>query len=299
MKKLFAIAHFTVILCGMVQVMHGAVDLPLYWWQRGNGTTNFGDELSPVIVGRIIGHTPRRANRFEKKLVALGSILHAAHDNDIIWGTGVSGTAIELNKHNFTRLDVRAVRGPLTRAYLQDHGIACPELYGDPALTIPILFPEFKASFSRDYIIIPHIFDIEFLDTLGINRSDEHIVLPSEPWEIVVKKILESKFVISSSLHGIIVAEAFKIPARYLRLSERESLLKYTDYYMATGRSTFTWAPSIDQALLMGGEPEAHYNAQALLDAFPYDQFNQETPPAEITCTKESRSQPSTDYERE
>ena len=275
MKTFFAFAYCIVLACGTINNFDSCEDLPLYWWQRGNGTTNFGDELSRIIVGRIIGHTPRRANRSEKKLVALGSILHAAHDSDIIWGTGLSGTALNPNKHNFSRLDVRAVRGPLTRAYLLEHDIDCPELYGDPALALPLLFPEFKASFSRDYIIIPHIFDIKIFDTLGIKISDEHVVLPSEPWETVIKKILESKFVISSALHGIIVAEAFKIPARYLRLSEQESLLKYSDYYTATGRSNFTWATSVEQALLMGGEPEAQFDAQALLDAFPHDQFKQ------------------------
>lgn len=276
MKKIFALRRSTYIAMIMTGFLSSsqATDLPLYWWQRGNGTKNFGDELSHVIVGRIIGHAPRRANRIEKKLVALGSILHSAHDGDVVWGTGVSGNAIKLNKHHFMHLDVRAVRGPLTRTFLLEHGVACPELYGDPALTLPMLFPDFKASFSRDYIVIPHIYDIEILENLGISASDEHMVLPSEPWETVVKKILESKFVISGSLHGIIVAEAFKIPARYLRLSEQESLLKYTDYYLGTGRSTYTWAATIEQAMAMGGEPEPSYNAQALLAAFPYDQFN-------------------------
>lgn len=273
MKKLIIRMLFQFILLGMVSFRLDA-ELPLYWWQRGDRTTNFGDELSRVIVGRIIGHDPRRANRFEKKLVALGSMLHAAHDGDVIWGTGVSGSAIKLNKHNFKTLDVRSVRGPLTREFLKNHGIMCPEIYGDPALLLPVLFPEFKATFSRDYIVIPHIFDIDNLESLGLQRSDDHVVLPSEPWEIVVKKILESKFVISSSLHGIIVAEAFRIPARYLRLSERESLLKYTDYYMATGRATFTWATSVEQAFSMGGESRASFNVDMLLEAFPYDQFN-------------------------
>ena len=40
---------------------------------------------------------------------------------------------------------------------------------------------------------------------------------------------------LSSSLHGIVLAEAFRIPARMLRLTENEPLYKYQDYY--EGRS--------------------------------------------------------------
>lgn len=250
-----------------------STELPIYWWQRANGDKNFGDELSHVIVERIIGHAPRRANSVERKLVALGSMLHAAHDGDTIWGTGVNGKAIELQKHHFTHLDIRAVRGPITRFFLLNHGITCPEIYGDPALTMPLLFPEFKKTLSRDYIVIPHIFDIINLQKLGLDPADEHLVLPTEPWDIVVQKILESKLVISSSLHGIIVAEAFHVPARFLRISNQEPLLKYYDYYLATGRYNFTWATGISEALSLGGEAPAIFDAQALLAAFPYDQY--------------------------
>ena len=70
----------------------------------------------------------------------------------------------------------------------------------------------------------------------------------------VVKKILEAKFVVSGSLHGIVVAEAFGIPARLLRVTEVEHLFKYEDYYAATGRKEFKIAYSLDEALLMGGQ---------------------------------------------
>jgi len=247
-------------------------DLPLYWWIPSN-RTNFGDELSHEIVKRIIGYTPRRPLKREKKLLALGSIMHLANDNDIVWGTGVNGKAIELDLHKFTCLDVRAVRGPLTRQFLLERNIPCPEIYGDPALLMPLLFPEFKPTFAVDYIVIPHIFDVKELINIPVFNSAKNIVLPTENWETVVKKILESKFVIASSLHGIIVAEAFGIPARYLRATSKEPLFKYVDYYTATGRPNFKYANSIAEALEMGGEDPIKFDANALLKAFPYEQF--------------------------
>lgn len=49
---------------------------------------------------------------------------------DTIWGTGINGKVSE-DLHKFEKLDVRAVRGPLTRNYLISKGINCPEVYGD------------------------------------------------------------------------------------------------------------------------------------------------------------------------
>ena len=68
-----------------------------------------------------------------------------------------------------------------------------------------------------------------------------------------MKIILDSSFVISSSLHGIIISEAYGIPARIIRPDDffadkfwqYEPLFKYEDYYYGTGRSNFTYANNI------------------------------------------------------
>jgi pyruvyltransferase len=65
------------------------------------------------------------------------------------------------------------------------------------------------------------------------------------------------------------VAEAFGIPARYIRLVEPS--LKYEDYYAATGRSLGDVAISRDAALEMGGMPPPRFDWRPLLQAFPLD----------------------------
>lgn len=246
-------------------------DLPLFWWKWKK--TNFGDALSLEIVRRIIGYYPRYPQKEERKLLALGSIMSFASDNDVIWGTGVNGNYVSNENNKFKTLDVRAVRGPLTRQFLLSRNIDCPEIFGDPALLMPLLFSEFKATFSTDYVIIPHISEIPIITKLNEFKKYPNIVLPTEDWKIVVAKILESKFVISSSLHGIIVAEAYGIPARYLRLTNNEHLFKYEDYYRGTGRNSVDFAQSIEEAFEKGGKEPAVCNLNALLNSFPYDQF--------------------------
>lgn len=237
----------------------------LYWWS----SHNFGDYLSKVIVERIIGKEVRHASSCEKYpiLFAVGSVMRRAKNGDIIWGSGYRQTAFsDIGKK--MRLDVRAVRGPKTRAMLLKMGVKCPAVYGDPALLLPYLFPEFtKQPPVYEYIIIPHISDRDHY------RGKKNVVNTNEPWKEIIDKILKSKLVISSSLHGIIVAEAFGIPARLIKPT-RESLLKYQDYYESTGRPQFRYALTLEEALKMKGEKPIKIDLQPLMDSFPYDYFS-------------------------
>lgn len=205
-------------------------------------------------------------NTKRKLLLAAGSILHFAKDGDIIWGSGFRENPMDENR--FSYLDIRAVRGPKTRDFLLKKGIQCPEVYGDPGVLMGLLFPEFKRKEAIfDYIIIPNIGEIDCF------YPYKNIVLPTLPWEEIVKKITQSKLVISSSLHGLIVAESYGIPAGLLKMTWIESLLKYEDYYESTGRPNFKYASSVQEAVKLDGEDPAIIDKQLLLDAFPWDYF--------------------------
>lgn len=244
--------------------------LPLFYWKKSASTENFGDRLSMELVIRIVGG-PVEYVRYKdkrKKLFAIGSVMRLAQTNDVIWGAGVNGKSLQVDRYGFTQLDVRALRGPLTRGFLMaNFGIECPEVYGDPALLIPYLFPEFKKAENPEYdfIIIPH-----FSEQAMFPRDKfPNVVYPTEPWNDVIAKIANSKFVISSSLHGLVVAEAFGIPARLLKVTWKEPIFKYTDYYYGTGRFNFKYAESVEEALAMGGEPPIECDLEKLYDAFP------------------------------
>lgn len=248
--------------------------LPLYFWNHPK-FVNFGDYLSLKVVERIVGQPVRVYDKNtttpEKKLLAIGSVLIFAANGDVIWGPGIKRDKDRATSYKFTELDVRAVRGPLTRHFLMTNfNIKCPEVYGDPALLIPYLFPEFKRKPNPkyDYIIIPHYTE----EQLFPKEKYPNVVYPTEPWNVVIEKILDSKFVISSSLHGIIVAEAFGIPARLLRrIVKKEPLFKYQDYYFGSGRWYFKPAATIKEALALGGEKPIRCDLKKLYDSFPFE----------------------------
>ncbi len=242
----------------------------LYYWKPIQGGLNFGDHLSYIIVNKILADNNfslEEETTFQKRLIALGSVIHFANDNDTIWGSGINGK-IYLSDHTFKDLDVRAVRGPLTRDFLNKRGISVPEIYGDPALLLPHIFKgKFKRDPQKPYVIVPNLHDLK----IAQEQNWDNVISPYLSWNRCIEEILKAEFVIASSLHGLIIAEAYGIPARYIRLSEEENLFKYNDYSLGTGRDEIVYAKTIDEALEMRGMPGLNYDPSKLLNAFPLD----------------------------
>ena len=215
------------------------------------------------------GMTPLN-KRNERKFLAIGSIIHFARDGDLIWGSGLLD---DFSGYLSSQFDVRAVRGPKTRqALIRVNNMTVPEIYGDPALLVPNFFPEFKRNPhpQYEYTVIPHYLE-QHLPKFNTNKN---VIFPTEKWNLVIERILNSKFVIASSMHGIIVAESFGIPARMLYPGTiKPNYFKYVDYYYGTGRFNFKYATSIEEALRMGGEPPVKCDLEKLYAAFPRDAF--------------------------
>jgi pyruvyltransferase len=252
-------------------------DLPyptakLFVWRPATGKVNFGDFLSRVIVDFMLatrGYTLGDETHRPFQLLAIGSVLHFARDAAVVWGSGVNGK-IPVEKHTFRGLDVRAVRGPETREFLRNRGIATPEVYGDPGLLLPQLVPgRFEKISGRGPGFVPNLNDMAALDRSTLNGVP--VISPLESWNRCVAAILRHDLILASSLHGLIIAEAYGIPARYVRLSEEENLFKYRDYYAGTGRPQFSYAGSLAEGLEMGGEVSPVFDAAALMQAFPFE----------------------------
>lgn len=243
-------------------------------WRSGTNQPNFGDDLSHAIVTLVLarhGQTLEDEAARDRELLAIGSILHMAADGAVVWGSGVNGKIPE-DRHRFRTLDVRAVRGPLTAEWLRRHrGIEVPDIYGDPALLLPSLCQgRFAASGTVAHVFVPNLNDLLHGVAQDLPEGVE-LVSPMQSWARAVAAITAARFVSASSLHGLVIAEAFGIPARYVRLSQHEDPFKYRDYYAGTGREGFEQANSVAAAAEMGGEPPPRFDPARLTAAFPLD----------------------------
>mgnify|MGYP001038776272 CR=1 FL=1 len=218
--------------------------LPVYYWQarRHPGIGNWGDELNRHLLEAL---TRRRVERIDVKAtqqhahyVVVGSVLHAATPNSIVWGAGaISPTHLPA----LAPRRICAVRGPLTRERLESVGIACPAVYGDPALLLSRFYKPKEPRHKR-VAVVPDYIDAD-LPVVARLVEAEHAMLirPDAPghWLDFVDEIAGASLVVASSLHGLIVAEAYGVPAVWAKFSDRITGgdFKYLDFYASIGKT--------------------------------------------------------------
>lgn len=221
-------------------VLNGFFNKPLGYIKK----FNFGDDLNFYILKRIFPtRTLFSANNllfFKENLLFIGSIIGNYSDSkSIIWGSGAIEDNIIIKKPK----RILGVRGPMTRDLLLKNNIDCPSIYSDPALLLPILYnPNNKKKYK--YGIIPHYVDIKsenlilLKSILGNNVKIISLINYSSIQD-VINQINECEYILSSSLHGIIVSDAYKVPNIWIELSNKVvgSGFKFYDYFSSVNRA--------------------------------------------------------------
>lgn len=246
----------------------------VHWWsmRRDNNFENVGDYLSIIICQYMLSRcklTLDTSVNITKHLYTVGSIIQGGAQNAVIWGSGLKHGASDFGKlARLTRkLDIRLVRGPETRKALILNGYECPKLYGDPAIVMPLIYQP-KETEKKDYLVILHH---------NTNRNILNSITPvTNNYKEFIDSIYNSKLVISSSLHGIILAETYGIPAILLTDRETNNMFKYNDYYYSTERFDYPVAQSIEEALALQPVhlPNLTDIRKNILNSFPYDLWN-------------------------
>lgn len=241
----------------------------LHWCSenREDGKENVGDYLAVPIFQymkqRLAADDHKKLEK-TKHLYTVGSILFFGYQDATVWGSGL------LCKPKFMwykpKLDIRSVRGPCTRKILLDAGYDCPEVYGDPAVLMPLIYTPVPVEKKRKYSVILH--------KSSSIRVENQIDIIRQGYQEFIDEIVASELIISTSLHGIILAEAYGVPAILMTDTRNDfNLLKYDDYYFSTGRYEYPVAKSIEEALTLTPSPLPNLEKmrENIISAFPYD----------------------------
>lgn len=196
----------------------------VYWWRPESKFKNFGDELNGFLLDKMgVTHSWSTAQKAE--LVIAGSVLQhlPEHYAGTVCGTG------KLHEHNRIHLgDARvfALRGKLTQAGVTGLGGQQPVL-GDPGLLAPMFVRQPVA--KHDLGVVGHWSD----EDLHRRFAYGHRIDPTWPVEKVIREIASCRRIVSSSLHGLIIADAYGIPRqaeRHGRFEHEGDDFKYRDY---------------------------------------------------------------------
>lgn len=257
--------------------------------------SNFGDQIGPWLVQELTGR--RMINSRYSKIdhgrmtATVGSIIHmlptSATSEAEIWGAGLMRKLGQEEREGLEKISsvtVHAVRGKLTRELLIEQlGWDVPEIYGDPALLCPRFYtPEPRPQAEGKISFVPHFKHIEHhasdaaaFQTAVDTKTEEavHVVDVHGDLRDVISQIAASKVCISSSLHGIIIAQAYGVPWVWLYAPDRNiggARFKFDDFFstLADPETVASHSASVDEFLTL---PFAQLAEQAALPALGID----------------------------
>lgn len=263
--------------------IHDVIKTGYDYYDNGKYPYNLGDVLAMPIINFMLAKKGVKADKVvngRKHLFTVGSGGLRSFQNTTIWGTGIMYDGLKgfwFEKYWYAdhrHLDIRAVRGPLTRDVYMKLGHKCPEVYGDPGILMPLIYqPDYNVVCrgGQDYAIIP-----QYTTENEVRKyfTDDMIIsMNTNDYKSVIDKIVSCKKVYSSSLHGIILAEAYGVPAIFFRGIPAVIDFKYKDYYASTGRFDVPMANNLAEAFSFEAPelPDLSRLQQGLMDAFPYD----------------------------
>lgn len=208
-----------------------------------HGIKNLGDSMVPWLIQNVAHVDLPYSNPLAATgphLFAIGSILQYATSDCYIWG---SGFIKRDSKPKGRPKRVAAVRGPLTQERCQALGIEAPLVFGDPALLTSRFIVKKHTPISGRVGLIPHFVDWDTLNNpeLGLQQRYHFIDIRTSDIEEFADEITRCEYVVSTSLHGVILSEAFEVPAVWCEVSGNVvgKGFKFHDYFSGTGRQAY------------------------------------------------------------
>jgi len=208
---------------------------------------NLGDALNKDILG-CLGAEYCCVDFNEANLVAMGSILHniitdkkpakyAYHEYIDVWGSGFIKSNDCEQEYFIKKVNIHALRGKLSKARCEDilghklDGIAL----GDPALLTSRAITVDDVEKKYDVGVIPHYVDrdSDLLNKTKLQNKSYRIIDVQGDTRQICREICECRLILSSALHGLIVADSYGIPNRWIRFSDNiiGGNYKFNDYY--------------------------------------------------------------------
>lgn len=204
-------------------VWPGTGCLPLRWHV---GHPNFGDDINPFFFQKLLGRQVRFVRRSEPHVLGIGSILNASTPRSVIVGCGLLAPRMA-PRHSLAR--IVSLRGHLTAEAIGFD----PGHYGDPAVLVARLFPRQQTARYRLGVIPHHTQAVVCRQKIG---RDTLLIDPAWHPLKVLDAINQCCGILSQSLHGLIIADAYGIPNGWLAPDEGMigGEFKFADYFGTT-----------------------------------------------------------------
>jgi hypothetical protein len=215
----------------------------LYWWRPGSGGGNPGDEIAGPIFAYASGRSVCWANAETCDGIAIGSIFHPRKARSakrkeplFVWGSGT--LAPSPCRMEDLAVSLAALRGPRMASMIA----GVPDVpFGDPGLFAAEVWPGTAAKRHR-FGLVPHRSELKHPAVRQILLALEGSTLidVTDP-DIAgtLERLSSCERIVSSSLHGLVLADSYGIPSLFWNPREEAHEWKYRDYFEGVGRFAY------------------------------------------------------------
>jgi len=280
-----------------------------YWWLESRVVQNFGDALGMLILNALGYHPISRHSEHRdvvnpmRCLLPIGSVIWPRTfewltEPTDVWGCGWRGNRLPAAVQE--RVRFHAVRGPATITGL---GLPAKTPLGDPALLLPRLLADQPHQHGRT-LIMPHFFrttimsaaqrcrltgchEVLSAQVIGkpvaggrvaptglreLRRAYVGCGIPLRTTRQTIHAIAGAQFVLTGSLHGAIVAQAYGVPWALYSDGYVDVPAKWEDWaaYLGITLEVVTDLRSGQRWWQRSGRRARLRDRQSLLAAFPY-----------------------------
>lgn len=225
-------------------------------------TYNFGDDLTPYLFSKLTDEKFRYIkfanSRFQitkqfingvlrgkfsllylkdfilgffinEYIVSIGSVLGSySSKRCIVWGSGIMRKDEKVKKSKFL-----AVRGEHSLKVLKNMGCKKNVKLGDPSILLPVVYNPMSVK-KYKLGVIPHIIHYDYIKNI-VHNEDIHVInLNCSNNETIIEEICSCEFIISTSLHGLIVSQVYNIKSLWYEIKSIPlygDSIKFYDYF--------------------------------------------------------------------
>jgi pyruvyltransferase len=210
--------------------------MKVYWHECGQRHGNLGDKLTPLLLD-YFGVPFEWSPPDKAELFGIGSILHKVPPRyrGIVWSTGALFGG---ESHDLSAVRVLALRGKMTLSEVEGCDRDAISL-GDGGLLASLLFRPCQKRYKLGVIAHYAHADEPVFSELAKNAGIRRIDICDEP-RSVIQQIGQCEHILSSSLHGLIIADSLGVPNHWIDIASDSSKIlgngfKYRDYYSIFG----------------------------------------------------------------
>lgn len=244
---------------------------------------NIGDQLNHFILSRFTSKDlVQCSSSYTPHILGIGSIAHLSGRGSLLWGCGIIGRQTLPLWRRLNEKQIFALRGHLTLNEFDKAGLDLRQIpLGDPGLLTSKYWNDQCTKSEFKIGIVPHYMHKE--DARHMLRNCDNIIVLDvalSPFEFI-NQLIRCEYILSSSLHGLILSDAFAIPNKWISFFPElyGGTFKFIDYYSTTDlvdESAIHFLPHQEKLEVFCRLAIAHtsvkrykYSLDQLIDSFP------------------------------